>query len=96
MRECPTSAIPNECWDAVEVFWLCHARVPGLAGWTVQRTGYPASGTPLEQDNWVIWAFRVIEAEFYNLQSDLQGEQARARELEAAHRRVQAEQRQGK
>ena len=62
-----------------------------MSGWVVQRTAYPAAGTPLEQSNWLMWAFDVIMAEFYALQSDMQAEQQTARELEQMHRKVQAE-----
>lgn len=90
MWECPTSAIPRDLWDAVELFWLCYTRSPGLAGWTLQRTAYPGPGTPLDQDNRLMWAFAVIEAEFYHLQADLQGERQHANSVEQLHRQVQA------
>jgi len=45
----------------------------------------------MEQDNWIMWALATIESEFYSLQSDMQAEQARAKNLEHMHRQVQAE-----
>lgn len=91
MWECPSSAIPTEAWVTVDFFWICYTRIPGLSGWGVQRVAYPHLGSPMEQDNWVMWAFAVIEAEFYRLQGDMQNERTRARELEQMHRQVQAE-----
>lgn len=38
-----------------------------------------------------MWAFAVIEAEFYSLQADMQGDREHARSLEQMHRNVQAE-----
>jgi len=38
-----------------------------------------------------MWAFQVMEAEFYALQADLQGEREHARGLEQMHRQVQHE-----
>lgn len=91
MWECPSSAIGGEAWAAVSLFWLCYTRIPGLSGWGVQRTSYPHDGAPMEQDNWIMWALATIESEFYSLQSDMQAEQARAKNLEHMHRQVQAE-----
>lgn len=83
--------MPGDAWAALDLFWLCYTRFPGMAGWAVQRTGYPGAGTPLEQDNRTMWAFSVIEAEFYSLQADLQAAHGHARELERRHRQIQAE-----
>ena len=70
---------------------MCYSRVPGLSGWGIQRTAYPDSGPPMEQDNWTMWAFSAIELAFYSLQADQQTERTRARQLEQMHRQVQAE-----
>ena len=91
MWECPTSAIASGVWTAVDLFWLCYTRSPGLAGWTIQRTGYPGPGTPLQQDNLTMWSFAVIENSFYALQADLQSEREHARGLQQLHRQVLAE-----
>jgi len=91
MSECPMSAIPKGIWDTLDLFWLCHTRSPGMSGWTVQRTAYPEPGTPLEQNNWTMWAFGVLQAEFYALQADRQDDQRTANDLEQQHRKVQAE-----
>ena len=91
MWECPSSAIPPEIWTTVEFFWMCYARAPGMSGWAIQRTAYPDTGAPMEQDNWTMWAFAVLEVAFYSLQSDLQSERSRARQLEQMHHQVQSE-----
>ena len=91
MWECPTSAIPRAIWAVLELFWLCYTRTPGFSGWAVQRAAYPDDGPPLAQSSWIMWAFQVMEAEFYALQADLQGEREHARGLEQMHRQVQHE-----
>lgn len=86
--ECPTSLIPEEIWDAIDLFWLCHTRVPGFENVTVQRTGYPKNGGALNQDNWTMWAFEVIESEFNSFVAAEKGEIRRQETQHAAQKKM--------
>ena len=70
---------------------MCYSRIPGFSGWGLQRTSYPSPGHVIEQDNWLINAFQTLEFEFYKMQGEHQEENTRAKNLESAHRQVQAE-----
>ncbi len=78
-----------DTWEAIDLFWLCHERVPGFSGWNIQRQAYPQPGTPLEQDNWTIWAFDVLKMEYYSYQADTEDERKQAQELANMHAKVQ-------
>jgi hypothetical protein len=66
-----------------------------MAGWGLQRTAYPIDGTPYEQDNWTMWAFSLIEQEFYRIQSEQQDENKRAQELARSHQQAVQQGKQG-
>jgi hypothetical protein len=74
MWECPTSAIPSYIWSVIDLFFLCYIRTPGLNGTVLQRQSFPEDKPPLEQDNWLMSAFQVLEGAFYKLEKDLQQE----------------------
>lgn len=62
-----------------------------MSGWTVQRSAYPEEGPPVVQTNWIMWAFSVVEIEFYVLQADMHGEREHARGVAEMHRKTQAQ-----
>lgn len=79
------SAIPADAWAALDLFWFCHQRVPGLSGWVLQRTGYPAPGAALQQDAWTLWAWQALESAFYAVQGEVSEEHERGKELAKLH-----------
>ena len=86
------SKVPPDFWLVLELFWMCHIRVPGFSMWGLNRTHYPNSGSAVEQDHWLMWAFGVIEGEFYQVQSEQSEEQSRAQQLKATHEKIKREQ----
>ena len=47
-----------------------------MSGWQLQSTALPQVGAIVDQDNWTMWAFHVINSEYYLLLSDLAKEKA--------------------
>lgn len=90
------SAIPSEAWAAVDLFWFCYTRTPGLSGWCLQRTGYPRPGSVLEQDAYTLWQQRVLESAFYGLQGELSDERQRGQQVAQLHQQTQARSKGGK
>lgn len=82
--------IPPQAWLAVDLFWYCYSRVPGLAGWCLQRNGYPRPGGVLAQEASVLWQQRVIEMAFLELQGELGEESAQARQIAQLHQQTLA------
>lgn len=85
------SAVPPDAWAAVDLFWYCWTRMPGLSGWTLQRTGYPASGGVLQQDARTLWDQRVIEAAFMGLQGEMSEENERAQQIDKLHQHTRSQ-----
>jgi hypothetical protein len=81
--------VPIKYWQTVDLFWVCHTVVPGQPG-AVQRLSMPGPGSALEQDNWMLEAFRACERSYQRLVGEVQVERKRASELEAMHRKTQA------
>jgi hypothetical protein len=75
--ECPSSAVDRDSWTVIDLFWMCHSRVPGMDSMHLERQCFPHEGTVLEQDNWVMWAFGVVETEYYGWDAGQRGERQR-------------------
>lgn len=74
------SAVPPGIWDAVDIFWGCHTRTPGMSCATAVRTGYPRAGGVLDQDAWLMWAFEILQNEYLVMGSESQEDKKRASE----------------
>ncbi len=85
------SSLESWVWDTIQLFFYCYSRQPGWSGWTLQRTGYPATGAVGDQPAVLMACFEILEHEFYAIQGELSDEGRRAKELEQAHRRTQRE-----
>lgn len=79
VSECPTSLIKPEVWDVLDLFYYCHRRTPGFSGWSLTPVGLPLPGAILDQDHWTMWAFEMIEREFYALQGEVSQESNRGK-----------------
>ncbi len=68
--ECPSSLVSSRIWSALELFWYCYQKAPGLNGWELHRTHLPVEGAIGDQDHWTLWAFRILEDTFYQVESE--------------------------
>ena len=75
--ECPSSLVPSRVWSTLELFWHCCQKTPGLSGWQLNRTHLPIEGGACDQDHWTMWAFRILEDTFYQVENE-RGERAPA------------------
>jgi hypothetical protein len=76
-NECPTSLVGPDLWSVIDLFFMCHSTTPGVNGNVLNRSSLPYKGSLLDQDNWLMWAFSVIERAFYDHQRGDQAENQR-------------------
>lgn len=86
MWECPSSSISQRIWQAIDLFWRCYQRRPGFSGWEIHRVDLPRHGGIEDQDNWAIWAFSVLETEFYHIEAEARPQNVESHEqIKAKH-----------
>ena len=68
----------GDLWDVIDLFWMCHSRVPGMEGESITRHTLPFDGSMMDQPNWIMWAFSIVEDEFHRYQAAQKGERQRA------------------
>ena len=71
-----------ELWDVIDLFFMCHSVAPGFSGSVLTRSYMPHEGPLLEQDNWLMWAFAIIERAFYDHQAGSQSENQRMQQTQ--------------
>jgi len=81
MHECPTGAVDLDTWATIDLFWACHQRTPGMASATAVRVGLPRVGAVLDQDNWMMWAFDLLQHEYLVMQSEAESDKAHAKDV---------------
>ena len=82
------SATGFDLWPVIDLFWLCHVRMPAVEGYAVVRQQLPHEGTPMEQDSWIMWAFEVIYSEVMRAQADDKAEDKIAQQHRTSHERI--------
>jgi hypothetical protein len=59
-----------------------------MSGWVLSQTCFPGEGGILDQDNWLMRAFKVMKSVFYEIDQERQEEDKSARELNALHEKT--------
>jgi hypothetical protein len=78
--ECITLAVDDDAWNAIDTFWMCHP----ASGGELQRASLPHEGTVLQQSNWIMWAFSIIQDEYNSVIRGQHGESQRQQKSQQA------------
>ncbi len=78
--ECLTLSVSEKIWSVIDLFWLCHIAVSGMSTADIRRVGLPEEGAVVDQQNWIMEAFKIIHNEFHIMNKGLEEERQREQE----------------